>query len=152
LGVATLVAAIPACNKPQKYKSTVEITQTQPFGTDPKAPTVMDLEVVFVDCPGTQRKLLRGDKAFAACALKYKKGDKVPVDILVTYRSDRSEYRDEVVKVGDCVRTIDPKDDASFGVIQECKDVVINGSVSGVHCDRTRGPELVAKCPWFRRK
>jgi hypothetical protein len=151
--VAAFIGVISACSsKPQKFTSMVEIVQTQGFGSDPKAPTVYDLEVIFTDCPGVQRKLLRGDKAFAACAMKLNKGDKVPVEIVLTYRADRSEYRDEIVKVGDCPRVVDPKDDASYGVIQECKDVVINGAVTGVHCDRTRGAALVAKCPWFKRK
>lgn len=147
-----LVSFVAACSKPKHFTSTVEVVQTQVFGTDPGAPSVMDLELVFVDCPGKQRNIIRGDKTFAGCAKKYKKGEKVPVEILMSYRSERGEYRSEIVKVGDCERIVDPKDDASYEVVQKCSDVVINGAVTGVHCDKTRGDELVSKCPWFRRK
>lgn len=145
------LASLGACSKPTRYTSTVEVVQTQTFG-DQVAPAVIDLELVFVDCPGTQRKVIRGDRAFAACARKFAKGDKLPVEIVMTYRPDRGDYRNEIVKVADCERTVDPKDDASYESIQQCKDVVVNGVVTGVHCDRTRDGELIAKCPWFRRK
>ncbi|MBS2015562.1 MAG: hypothetical protein JST00_21930 [Deltaproteobacteria bacterium] len=145
------VAFSAACSKPQTFTSTVEITQTQVFGTG-DAPTVMDVHMVFTECPGIQVKVVRGDKKFASCAKKLKKGDKVPVEILLQYKSDRGEYRNEVVKVDGCERTPDPKDDASYETVQTCSDVVINGAVTGVHCDRTRSDALVAKCPWFKRK
>lgn len=146
-----LVVASVACKRPQTFTSTVEITQTQVFGAD-DAPSVMDVHMTFSECPGVQQKVVRGDKKFAACAKKLKKGDKVPVEILVTWRSDRGEYRNEVVKVAGCERTPDPKDDASYETVQMCTDVVINGAVTGIHCDRTRSEALVAKCPWFKRK
>lgn len=146
-----LVVASVACSKPQRFTTNVEITQTQSFGTD-DAPSVMDIHMTFTECPGVQQKVVRGDKKFGACAKKLKKGDKVPVEILVTYRSDRGEYRNEVVKVAGCERTPDPKDDASYETVQMCTDVVINGSVTGIHCDRSRSEALVAKCPWFKRK
>lgn len=145
------VALATACSKPKTFTSTVEITQTQVFGTD-DAPSVMDVHMTFSDCPGTQQKVVRGDKAFASCAKKLKKGDKVPVEIVLQWKADRGEYRNEVVKVAGCARTPDPKDDASYEVVQTCTDVVINGAVAGIHCDRNRADALVAKCPWFRRK
>lgn len=151
IGLGLAAASLGACSKPTRYTSTVEVVQTQTFGNS-SAPAVMDLEVVFVDCPGTQRKLIRGDKVFAACARKLAKGDKVPVEIAMTYRSDRGEYRNDIVKIGGCERTIDPQDEASYESVQQCTDVVVNGIVSGVRCDRTRGDDLIAKCPWFRRK
>lgn len=146
-----LVVAASACSRPQTFTSNVEITQTQIFGTD-DAPSIMDVHMTFSDCPGTQQKVVRGDKAFAACAKKLKKGDKVPVEIVLQWKADRGEYRNEVVKVAGCARTPDPKDDASYEVVQMCNDVVINGAVTGIHCDRNRSEALVAKCPWFRRK
>jgi hypothetical protein len=131
----------------------VEVVQTQAFGGgDQGTPSVMDVELLFLECPGVQRKVIRGDKAFAACARKLAKGDKLPVEIVVSYRADRGDYRNEVVKLGECERTVDPRDEASYETVQECADVVINGAVTGVHCDRTRGEALLAKCPWFRRK
>lgn len=152
LALASAVALSPAaCAKPESFTSTVTIEQTQLFG-GADAPVVMDVHMLFSECPGAQRKVVRGDKAFAACAKKYKTGDKVPVEILVTYRSERGDYRNEVVKLGDCARTVDPKDEASYEVVQDCRDVVVNGVVTGVHCDRTRNDALIAKCPWFRRK
>jgi len=150
--VATVVVvAATACSKPQTFTSTVEITQTQLFGSD-DAPSIMDVHMTFSDCPGTQQKVVRGDKAFAACAKKLKKGDKVPVEIVLQWKADRGEYRNEVVKVAGCARTPDPKDDASYETVQMCTDVVINGAVTGIRCERNRPEALVAKCPWFRRK
>jgi hypothetical protein len=56
------------------------------------------------------------------------------------------------VKVGECARKVDPQDDATYEMLRSCEDVKIHGVPMGVHCDKTRSPELVAKCPWFYRK
>lgn len=83
--VLGLALAPAACTRPETFTSTIEIQQTQLFGTA-DAPTVMDVHMVFPECPGTQRKVVRGDKAFAPCAKKYKVGDKVPVAIQLSYQ------------------------------------------------------------------
>lgn len=145
---------LAACShKSERYKTNVEVLQTQVFGAErAEAPSIMDLDLLYADCPGRQRNVIRGDKAFATCAQKYKKGDRLEVDVKTDWRADRGEYRSEIVKVGDCERTVDPKDEASYEVVQQCDDLVINGVSMGVHCDRTRNAAVVAKCPWLRRK
>jgi hypothetical protein len=62
----------------------------------------------------------------------------------------KGEYKNRVVKLGECNRKIDPNDEASYEVVQDCEDMVVNGVVVGVHCDRTRNKELINKCPWFK--
>jgi hypothetical protein len=152
-GISIAGTSMSACSKPMKYSATVEVVQAQVFGGDTQAaPSVMDLDLVFTECPGRQRDIIRGDKAFATCARKFKKGDKLSVDLVTTWRPDRGEYRSEIVKVGDCDRVVDPRDEASYEVVQQCTDLVINGVVMGVHCDKTRNAALIARCPWFRRK
>ncbi|MBX3185889.1 MAG: hypothetical protein KF819_02695 [Labilithrix sp.] len=150
LAAAGLTSA--ACAKPTRHTSKVEIRQTELFGDESATPKLMDLDLLFVECPGAQRKIVRGDEKFASCAKKYKAGDTLTAEIQLTWRADRGSYRGDVVKVGDCERKIDPRDDASYDIVQTCTDVVVNGVVTGVRCDRGRTPDLVAKCPWFRRK
>lgn len=151
--LAVLATASTGCSKPSRHETEVEVLQTELFGeADKAAPALMDLDLLFVECPGGPRKIIRGDTKFATCAKKYKKGDKIPAEILLTWRGDKGSYRSDVVKLGDCERRLDPKDDASYDQVQQCTDVVVNGVVTGVRCDRTRSDELVAKCPWFKRK
>jgi hypothetical protein len=140
------------CRKPAKYTTTVEVIQVQRFGQDPKAaPGMMDLELKFVDCPGDARKIMRGDKTFGPCGAKFKKGDKIAAEIVTTYSYEKSQYRNEIVRLDDCPVKLDPKEDANYEIVQDCKDLIASGAVVGVHCDRTRNPGLVAKCPWLRR-
>jgi poly(hydroxyalkanoate) depolymerase family esterase len=83
---------------------------------------------------------------------QYKAGDKVAVDLLASYNSEKGSYRVVVTKLGDCEVKQDPKDEANYEIVETCTDVKASGAVVGVHCDRTRSKELVAKCPWLRRK
>jgi len=149
--IAGILLTCSACSRSTRHTTKVEVVQAQVFGGE-GGPSILDLDLLFTECPGAQRKIIRGDKAFAGCAKKIAKGDKLEVELLTTYKADRGEYRSEIVKVGECERKVDPKDDASYEVVQQCTDVTIHGIVTGVHCDRTRSDELVAKCPWFRRK
>jgi hypothetical protein len=113
---------------------------------------MMDLELKFVDCPGDARKVIRASKTFGPCGAKFKNGDKISAELVQTYSSDRGQYRAEITKLDDCPIEVDPKEDANYEMVQDCKDLMASGAVVGVHCDRTRNKELVAKCPWLRRR
>jgi hypothetical protein len=152
--VAAVVAllALAGCgDKPRAYDTNVEVLRIRPINRDPSTNEIrtVDVEVSFFDCPGEQRKTIRGDKAFAACILKQKVGDKLPVKLWYGRVSD-DRYGNKIVKLGPCDRTPDPKDEASFEVVQDCEPVVVNGVDVGVHCDRRRSKALLAKCPWFK--
>lgn len=155
-GVALVSLSIAACGeKPTKYTTTVEIIQVQRLGggQDPKAPPgMLDIELKYADCPGDARRVMRGDKTFSQCGAKFKKGDKVPAEIVLTYSTERSQYRSELVRLDDCEVKLDPKEEANYETVQDCKDLVSSGAVVGVHCDRTRNKDLVAKCPWLKRR
>ncbi|MET0595918.1 MAG: hypothetical protein ABW133_24675 [Polyangiaceae bacterium] len=141
--------------KPQKFTTTVEIVGVQRLGgnQDPKAPPpMMDIELKYSDCPGDARRVMRGDKTFSQCGAKFKKGDKVPAEIVLSYSSERTQYRSELVRLDDCEVKLDPKEDANYETVQDCKDLMASGAVVGVHCDRTRNAALVAKCPWLKRR
>lgn len=146
LVVASAVLAI-GCESKTKYTTTLEVTQAEPFedGT-------LGLELRYADCPGYARRVLRADKAFAACARGTKAGDKLTADIVSIWRRDRDAYRTEIVRLGDCPLKQDPKDPANYEMVETCSDVVATGVVIGVRCDRTRNDDLVAKCPWLRRR
>ena len=108
------------------------------------------VEVSYVECPGEQRRMLRGDADFAACFYKkYKVGDKVPAKLMWGPKGD-GNYQHKIVGLSDCPKTIDPNDEAAYEVIQDCEPLIVNGVDVGVHCDRTRSKELLKKCPWFR--
>lgn len=144
--------ALGGCKKPpQKFNTTLQVERAQAFGATEQAPSILDIEFTYPDCPGKPEGLVRGDKAFGACAKSMKAGDKVPAEITFSYNADRQQYRSDITKVGDCERKPDPKDDATFELIHDCKDVMIHGVSMGVRCDKTRSAELVGKCPWFKR-
>lgn len=150
--VALLVAAVGCGKKEQKFDTNVEILQVKRFGKDPKAPTLMDLEVKFGDCPGDIRRVVRADKAFAECAQKLKAGDKVPAQVNFLWSSERSNYRSDFVSIAGCAMKIDPKEEANYEMVSVCEELKATGATVGVHCDKTRGPALVAKCPWMKRE
>ncbi len=138
--------------KTKRFTTNVEIVQIQAFGADPKvAPSMMDFELKFSECPGDQRKIIRGDRAFSQCGHKFKKGDKATVEVVATYQAERGTYRSDITRIGDCAVKLDTSDAANYESIQTCTELKASGAVVGVHCDRTRNKELVAKCPWFGR-
>lgn len=151
LALCFLVALAGCSKKSQTYHTKVEITRIHPFGKDLKAPTMMDVELRYSECPGDARKLVRGDKEFATCALSLEKGAKVSVDVVSTWSAERGNYRSEIVKIGDCTIKTDPKDEANYERIEVCTDLKMTGAVVGIHCDRKRSDALVEKCPWLRR-
>lgn len=148
-----LIVAAPACEKPKHYTTNVEILKIRRFGQDAnKQGGVTELELKFVDCPGEAHKVLRVDKVFAACGAKLKQGDKVPAEVVLSYSRERSTYRNDVVRLDDCAVKVDPKDEANYELVQECRPLTATGVDVGVHCDRTRSPEMLAKCPFLRRR
>ena len=141
-----------ACSTEKTFDTNVEIVRVRPIRRDLGDPSVVltvDIEVSYAECPGEQRKMIRGDKAFAACVMKHKVGDKVPAR-LTWAMDDKGAYGNKIIKLAECERKLDPNDEASYEVVQDCEDLVVNGVVVGVHCDRKRTKELLEKCPWFR--
>ncbi len=148
-----MLALLPACHgKPQRFDTRVELLSTRVMGGQQgKAPSLIELEMRFIDCPGEVHRLIRGDKALAACAGAMKAGEKVPLTIELSYDGERENYRDEVVKIGACDVKVDPKEDANYESVQVCKDLISTGVAVGVHCDKKREGDLIAKCPWLKR-
>jgi hypothetical protein len=146
-----ILTCLPGCKKPQHYQTTVEVVQMRRVGRDPKAGMV-DLELRYVDCPADARKAIRGDKAFGACATWLKQGDKLPAEVVLSYSSERGTYRNELVRLGNCPVKVDSGDEANYELVQECRDLMASGVAVGVHCERSRSPKLLAKCPWLRRR
>jgi len=146
---AAAALVVAGCTeKPQHYETKVQITRTQVV---PTATTkIIDVELEYPDCPGEQQEIFQGDAAFAACMAKYKLGETVTASITWSKLPD-GHYDSEVDKVGDCPRTRAENDDRSYELVQECRDIVVNGTVVGFHCDHKPTPELLAKCPWFKR-
>jgi hypothetical protein len=146
--MASLLAA-SGCNKPKHYTTTVEVLQARHFG---QGTGMVDLELRYLDCPGDARRIMRGDKTYAACAPSIKAGDKLPAELVLKYSSEKGSYRSDLVHLGDCPVTLDPKDESNYEIFQDCQDLVASGATVGVHCNRQRDDNLIAKCPWLRRK
>lgn len=144
----TLVAA---CHRTKSYDAKVEVTRTTPVRKDEAGKVVtLDLEYTFSDCPGAQVEVIRGDAAFAACAGKYKVGEKIPIKL--DHQWDPEGHYEWVVRrVGDCAREPDPNDEASFALVRECEDWAVNGTRVGFECKYIPEKKLLEKCPWFRR-
>lgn len=151
LWVLPFAALALACETPKSYDTTVEVVHIQRFG-DGKTPGLVDLELKFPDCGGDARRLVRLDKTFAACAPSIKDGDKLPASLTLRWNSEKGSYRSDFTKIANCAAKADPKDEANYELVQVCSDMQATGSVVGVHCDRTRPKELIAKCPFLRRK
>ena len=102
-----------ACASDNRFDTNTEIVRIRPIRrdfTDPNIVLTIDVELSYTECPGEQRKMIRGDRDFAACILKHKVGDKVPTKI--TWGPDgKGSYKNRVVQVGECNRKIDPNDD-----------------------------------------
>lgn len=148
---ALALFALSGCEKPTHHKAKVEVQQVQLFG-NPKAPTLMDLHLKYVDCPGEAMKIVRGNKDFTACGAKFKKGDKLEADVLFSYNPAKGSYKADIVKLGDCELKVDPNDVANYESFQDCKDLMASGAAVGVHCDRIRSKAVTDKCPWLKRK
>jgi hypothetical protein len=153
-GVLVAAVATSACGqKPRTFDTKVEILRVRPISRDPKTNEVLtvDVEVSFLDCPGEQRKMSRGDKAFAACIMKHQPKEQVAAKLWYG-KVDDDHFGNQIVKLAECDRKPDPRDEASYEVIQDCEDIIVNGVNVGVHCDRKPSKELLAKCPWFKKR
>ncbi len=149
VALVTAAVGLVACSqKPQTFETHVTIARTQVVVQH--GAKIIDVELEYPDCPGEQQEIFQGDAAFAACVAKYKIGEIVPATVTWARLPD-GHYDSEVDRVGDCPNKHDENDDRSYEVVHECRDVVVNGSTVGFHCDRKPSPELLAKCPWFRR-
>lgn len=148
---AFLLLALAACDKPKTYKATVEVQKIRRFGQDPKQ-SVTEMELRFSDCPGNAIKVIRADKSFADCGAKIERGAKVEAEVVLSYSRERGTYRNDITRVAGCEVKTDPKDEANFELVEQCKPVVATGVEVGVHCDRSRNADLVAKCPYLRRR
>jgi hypothetical protein len=154
VGLCLVLVTASACRETGKrYDTRVEIVSARTMGGQQgKAPpSLIELEMTFPDCPGEVRRVVRGDKALAACAGGIKKGDTLPATMEFGYDAERENYRAELVKLGPCEVKLDPKDDANFESVQVCKDLMASGVTVGVRCEKKREGELLAKCPWLRR-
>lgn len=150
-GCALAVGAVACSAKSETFQTQVELRRMQVVEVGANgSPMTIDIELEYPDCPGEQQEIFQGGGAFAQCLAKHKPGDKLPATIhfeSVGY----GHYDSEVVKVGDCERRRDVADERSFEVVQVCEDVVVNGVKVGFRCSRKPTPELLQKCPWFRR-
>ena len=148
-----VVPGLGCRSKVQHFDTKVEILSTRTMGGQQgkAAPSLIEFEMRFVDCPGEVKRVVRGDKALAACAGGLKKGETVPAGIDFSYDRERENYRGDLVKLGPCDVKLDPKEDANYETVQVCRDLKASGVVVGVHCDKKREGELVEKCPWLKR-
>src|SRR5262245_7641295 len=136
--VAIALPLLVACESPKRFTTTMEVIQVETFKNDTGVPEKLSLELRYAECPGEAIRVIQADKAFAACNPGLKSGDKVKVEFVSTWQSDRGSYRSDVVRMGDCPMKQDTKDEASYEIVQTCTDVIATGTVIGVHCDRTR--------------
>lgn len=147
-----MLASVTACHRSKHYEANVEVTRMGVVRKDDDGKTLtLDLEMTYVECPGSQVEVLRGDAAFAACASKYKVGDKLKVSIDHDWAPE-GHYKWIVRKIGDCDRVQDPNDEASYAMVRECDDWLVNGTRVGFQCKYIPEQQLVDKCPWFRRR
>ena len=140
------VLGLAGCNKTEKFTTNVELVDIERFGE-----AQVNFELRYADCPGDNRRILRGDKDLAACTKDLKEGSKIPLEIVSKYQSDKGGYRADVVKLGACPVKMDGKDEANYEMTQVCTELKSTGAVVGVHCEKSRSKELLAKCPFLRR-
>ncbi len=139
------------CKKKKDFETNVKLTRLQVVKRDEKgSPLTMDVEVTYVDCPGTQIEILRSGPEFASCMQKYKLDDQVGVRIKRV--KDPEGFWDwDVLQVGDCTRVPDPHDEASYKMVRECSDWQVNKVSVGFECDYSDQKVLKKKCPWFSK-
>jgi hypothetical protein len=152
LGSIALVTATACHDSKKTFETRVEIVSTRTMGGQGgKAPSLIEMEMKFIDCPGEVRRVMRGDKALAACAGGMKAGEKLPATMEFSYDAERENYRDELVKLGPCEVKLDPKEAANYETVQVCTDLMATGVAVGIHCEKKREGELLVKCPWLKR-
>jgi len=142
------------CKESEKiYETNLELKILKVIKKDSEnKPLVIDVEVTYPDCPGTQVEIIRGDKNLANCVLKnYKVGDVVKGEIRWKWDS-LGFYKWQIEKIGECERFIDPQDEFSYEMVEECEDYIVYGTKVGFLCKRVPTSNLIQKCPWFRRE
>jgi hypothetical protein len=145
LAVSTL-----GCHRPKDYEANVEVTRVMVLRKDETGnPINMDLEFSFVECPGTQIEVIRGGKEFSECIKNTKLGDKVKVK-LNHHFTDEGRWDYSVYQVNECKRPPDPNDEASYKMVRDCADWMVNGQKAGFQCNYADKKDLNKKCPWFR--
>jgi hypothetical protein len=153
--LALAVAALPlvGCHRSKQYEAQVEVTRLTAIRKDEQGnPLTADLEISYVECPGTQIEVLRGGKDFASCiAQKMKVGDKVKVKLEHHWDSE-GHYDYDVYEVQGCPRPPDPNDEASYKMVRECNDWNVNGTRVGFQCNYQDKKDLNKKCPWFMKR
>jgi hypothetical protein len=148
---ALLALGLAGCRRAARYQTEAELVRVHAFGRDARDPGLMDVELRYAACPGEAHEMLRGGRAFAACARRFQPGDRVTAEVLHTYDPERGVYRSEVTRLGGCEVTPDPKDEANYEVVESCSDLKASGAVVGVVCNRRRDQALLDRCPWLRR-
>ena len=150
--IAVAIGASACHRRKQHYETTVEVTRVSAVRSDDaNKPLTLDVEVRYSECPGVELEVVRGGADFAACASKYKVGDKVRIAI-DHESSEEGTYKWTIRKVGDCARTPDPHDEAPYALVRECDDRSENGSRGAFQCKQIPDKALVDKCPWFKRR
>lgn len=151
--VAAFALCIAACgHREERFESVMQVVRKVVVERAADGTIdLVDFELEWDPCPGDQFQVVRGSKAFAACADKYEVGDFVPV-IVRRYWDERGYYRWSVVRLGDCSRTSEPGSFGSYEKSAECHDVVNYGRVVGFNCSRKPFRDLVRRCPWMERE
>jgi hypothetical protein len=154
LGIAAVsLLLVAGCHaKPVTYKANVRLERFDVVSTDAKGqPERGDAELVWHECPGASREVIRGDAAWTACMLaKHKVGDVVAVTI-DWHWNDAGRYDWDITDTGGCARPPLAGDESSFDTVQECTELRRHGAVIGFSCNRLPQADLIQKCPWFRR-
>ena len=122
------VLAIGGCHRPKEYEATVEITRKDVVRKDEAGNAIAsDLEISYVECPGTQIEVIRGGKEFSDCIKSLKFGDKAKVKVTHAWDPE-GKWDYDVHQVNDCKRPSDPNDEPSFKTVRDCSDWTVNGS------------------------
>lgn len=153
--LVALVGAVllAGCHKSKQYETTVEVTRLSAVRKDESgAVASTDIELSYVECPGSQIEVVRGGREFSSCvAGKIKVGDRIKVRL--EHRWDPEGFYDyDVFEVQGCPRPADPNDEASFKMVRECSDWSVNGTSVGFQCNYQNKRELNKKCPWFTKR
>lgn len=150
--IAFGLVCLVGCEKPRHFTTTVEVLKAEALEDERRQTSVVALELRYAECPGDARRILRGDREFAACAGPLKTGDSMKAEFVSAWQAEKGTYRNSLVKLGNCAFRQDANEEANYEVVNTCTDVVTSDVVVGMHCDRTRSKELVDRCPWLRRK
>jgi hypothetical protein len=153
VGFFLLIFFFALCKGDKLYKTKVEINRIEIVQYNEKnQPQVVDVEISYVDCPGSQIEILRGNRELAECVLEnYKKTDQVEAEIH-WYWNQLGYYQWDVTQLGACKRWKDTLDETSYEMIEECEDFIVYGVKVGFVCKRIPTKNLLKACPWFRRE